>query len=265
MSSRLPWLRFEAVQGRKVFPSILCEDCGRLPTQHRCLVKVSKEGYLFEGAVVCGFAICSPCSSKYGEEGIFHCNLHKAVSLPASSAVRASKFQETDPADSLSLQRLATGSRCSSKSSSLDVENNNKKKKPAGEQQGAENLNSIDVEDNNNKKKSTRERGAEYSATEILLLSKAWISASENTLVGVNQKISTFWESVLQAYNTFKVQHEDYMQRQREKEKFTMRNFRRSVGGNDSDSDSDEDEDVYQLPARNLNSLQQKWSKKYNH
>ncbi len=64
-------------------------------------------------------------------------------------------------------------------------------------------------------------------------------------MVGVNQKISTFWESVLQAYNTFKVQHEEYMQHQREKEKFTMRNFRRSVGGNDSDSDSDEDKDVY--------------------
>jgi hypothetical protein len=102
---------------------------------------VSKDGYLFEGAVICGFPICSPCSSKYGEEGIFCCNLHKAVSLPASSALHASKFQETDPADSLSLQRLATGSRCSSKSSSLNVEKNNNKKKPAGEQQGAENLN----------------------------------------------------------------------------------------------------------------------------
>jgi hypothetical protein len=89
-----------------------------------------------------------------------------------------------------------------------------------------------------------------------LLLSKAWISASENILFGVNQKISTFGESVLQAYNTFKVQHEDYIQRQREKEKFTMRNLHRSVGGNDY-----EDEDVYQLPAQNLNSLQQKWSK----
>jgi hypothetical protein len=89
---------------------------------------VSKDGYLFEGAVVCGFAICSPCSSKYGEAGIFRCNLHKAVSLPASSAVRANKFQETDPADSLSLQRLATGSRCSSKSSSLDVENNKRRR-----------------------------------------------------------------------------------------------------------------------------------------
>jgi hypothetical protein len=122
--------------------------------------------------------------------------------------------------------------------------------------------NSIDVEDNNNKKQTTREQGAEYSATEILLLSKAWISASENTLVGVNQKISTFWESVLHSYNTLKQQQEDYMQRQREKEKFRLRNLQHAAIGNGEDSDSDEDEDVYQLPTQNLNSLQQKWSKK---
>jgi hypothetical protein len=33
----------------------------------------------------------------------------------------------------------------------------------------------------------------------ILLLSKAWVSASENTLVSMNQRISTFWVSLLQA------------------------------------------------------------------
>ncbi len=41
------------------------------------------------------------------------------------------------------------------------------------------------------KKKVTREHGLEYLATEILLLSKAWISASENKLTGVHQKINT--------------------------------------------------------------------------
>jgi hypothetical protein len=50
------------------------------------------------------------------------------------------------------------------------------------------------------KKKATRECGLEYLATEILLLSTAWISVSENTLTGVNQKINTFWESVLKSY-----------------------------------------------------------------
>jgi hypothetical protein len=41
------------------------------------------------------------------------------------------------------------------------------------------------------KKKVTREHGLAYLATEILLLSKAWISASENKLTGVHQKINT--------------------------------------------------------------------------
>jgi hypothetical protein len=41
-----------------------------------------------------------------------------------------------------------------------------------------------------------------------------------------------------------------------------LRNLHRAAIGNGEDSDSDEDEDVYQLPTQNLNSLQQKWSKK---
>ncbi len=51
----------------------------------------------------------------------------------------------------------------------------------------------------NEKKKATREHGLEYLATEILLLSKAWISASENMLTGFNQKINTFWALVLKS------------------------------------------------------------------
>ncbi len=34
--------------------------------------------------------------------------------------------------------------------------------------------------------KMKRERGAEYSTTEILLLLKAWISASEDAIIGIN-------------------------------------------------------------------------------
>ena len=76
MSSALPKLHVEVLQGRKVFPSILYEDCGRLPMQHRCLAEVTSNGYLFDGVVVCGFAIYSPCSSKHGNEGIYCCELH---------------------------------------------------------------------------------------------------------------------------------------------------------------------------------------------
>ena len=65
------------------------------------------------------------------------------------------------------------------------------------------------------KKKATRERGLEYSATEILVLSRSWISASENMLTGINRKINTFWDSVLKSYNVLKEQHEQYMQKRK--------------------------------------------------
>jgi hypothetical protein len=60
--------------------------------------------------------------------------------------------------------------------------------------------------------KTVREQGVEYSSAEILLLSKAWISASENTLTGVSQKMTIFWDSVLKAYNALKEQREEYLQ-----------------------------------------------------
>jgi hypothetical protein len=44
-----PRLYVEVVQGRNVVPSILCEVCNQLPTQHRCLNEVTTDGDLFEG------------------------------------------------------------------------------------------------------------------------------------------------------------------------------------------------------------------------
>jgi hypothetical protein len=115
------------------------------------------------------------------------------------------------------------------------------------------------------KKKATRERGLEYSATEILLLSKAWISASENMLTGVHQKINTFWDSVLKSYTVLKEQHDQYMQKERDKDRFRRNSVRSTLGsmGIDVFEDSpSEDSEVFQLPTRNVGSLQQKWSKK---
>jgi len=117
----------------------------------------------------------------------------------------------------------------------------------------------MDVEE---KKKPVRERGLEYNAVEILLLSKAWISASENAIVGVSQRLSTFWESVSRAYNTLKEQHEQYMQRQSSKDQLRTAQLQRSVLGSDFSPESDDDVALFTLPSRNLNSLQQKWSKK---
>jgi hypothetical protein len=76
-----PSLRVEIVQGRNVFPSIICEECDRFPTQHRCLVEVTTGGYLFDGLVVCGAAVCAICSTKCGQEGTFRCGLHAATTF----------------------------------------------------------------------------------------------------------------------------------------------------------------------------------------
>jgi hypothetical protein len=113
------------------------------------------------------------------------------------------------------------------------------------------------------KKKMNKERGAEYTAVGILLLSKAWISASENTLMGVSQKLTTFWDSVFKAYNTLKQQHDEYMQQQKAKDDFVQRNLCNNLAGVSFDSSCfDTDDDATQLPHRNVGSLQQKWSKK---
>jgi hypothetical protein len=118
------------------------------------------------------------------------------------------------------------------------------------------------------KKKATRERGLEYSAMEILLLSKAWISASENMLTGAHQKINTLWDSVLKSYNVLKEQHEQYMQTEKDKDQFQRNRVRSTLGsmGIDIFEDSpSEDSEVFQLPTQNVGSLQQKWSKRYSH
>jgi hypothetical protein len=115
------------------------------------------------------------------------------------------------------------------------------------------------------RKKATREHGLEYSATEILLLVKAWISASENMLTGVNQKINTFFDSVLKSYNMLKEQHEQYMQKEKDIDRFqcnSIQSFLGSIGIDIFIDSPGDDAEVFQLPTRNVGSLQQKWSKK---
>jgi hypothetical protein len=98
MDDQPPRLRVEVVQGRNVFPSILCEDCNRLPTQHRCLNEVTTNGYLFEDMLVCGLAICALCSSNYGNEGVFRCEKQ-------SSQLYVGWKQPTKPAESQQLDQ----------------------------------------------------------------------------------------------------------------------------------------------------------------
>jgi hypothetical protein len=42
MPQEIPKLRVTFFNGRNVFPSILCKECERFPTQHRCLFDVTK-------------------------------------------------------------------------------------------------------------------------------------------------------------------------------------------------------------------------------
>jgi hypothetical protein len=79
MPQAIPKLRVQFINGRDVFPSIICEECDRYPTQHRCLFEVDGHGYLFDGRQVCGTAVCSICSSSFGNEGIFTCAEHSST------------------------------------------------------------------------------------------------------------------------------------------------------------------------------------------
>jgi hypothetical protein len=225
MPQEIPKLRVQFLNGRDVFPSILCEECERFTTQHRCLFDVTKHGYLFDGCQVCGTAVCSICASSFGNEGIFTCAEHSST-------------KENERPDVIGNERPAAKDNNHGSAQWT----NRAKLKP-------------------DKEKKKKERGVEYSATEILLLSKAWISASENTLTGVHQKMNTFWDSVLQSYNIFKQQHDDYMAKEKQIDKFRMRTLMNSVSRASDFPDEDMDEAI-QLPMRNVGSLQQKWSKK---
>lgn len=236
MPQAIPQLQVQCLNGREVFPSIICEECDRYPTQHRCLFEVSVDGYLFEGRQVCGIAVCSICSSSFGNEGFFTCAEHvnRKENLPPAA---------TNNIDTHAKSSIGQWTTRHNKAFDAPVVRADRK---------------MDEE------KKKKERGVEYSATEILLLSKAWIAASENTITGVHQKLNTFWDSVLQSYNVFKKQHEEYMEREKERDKFRMRNLNNSVNRAvfmESDSDEDNDE-VFLLPVQNVGSLQQKWSKK---
>jgi hypothetical protein len=174
MPQEIPKLQVQFLNGRDVFPSILCEECERFPMQHQCLFDVMKHGYLFDGRQVCGTVVCSICASSFGNEGIFPCAEHSSTKENERPDV---KDNERPAAKDNNHGSAHWMTRCSK---NFVAPGDKAKLKPDEE-------------------KKKKERGVEYSATEILLLSKAWISALENTITGVHQKINTFWDSVLQS------------------------------------------------------------------
>jgi hypothetical protein len=58
-------------------------------------------------------------------------------------------------------------------------------------------------------------RTAEYSARELLILSQAYIKASENSIEGAARRLSKFWDDVSDNYHELKKQQEEYNNRQR--------------------------------------------------
>jgi hypothetical protein len=183
--------------------------------------------------------VCSICSSEFGNEGHFFCAEHSTPQETDATLIASDESINKTFATTVMVNRKVDVANKKVDATNRKMDVTNKK---------------VDEE------KKKKERGVEYSATEVLLLSKAWILASENSLVGVHQKMNTFWESVLQRYNVFKQQHDDYMVREKEKDNFRIRNLNRAAFMEENIPEVAED--VPLLPVRNVGSLQQKWSKK---
>ena len=96
-------------------------------------------------------------------------------------------------------------------------------------------------------------KGKDYSCAELLLLSRAFIAASENSVVGTSQKGETFWVEVEMKYAIFKKEHEVYKRTKAQIEAHNQLVL-------DKDDPSVEIAAVV-LPTHNQSSLQQKWSK----
>lgn len=64
------------------FQSVVCEECLRFKTNHRCTEKVYSDGYYVgndRSNLICGFAICSICCQERGlEENFYRCSIHSS-------------------------------------------------------------------------------------------------------------------------------------------------------------------------------------------
>ena len=210
-----------------MFPTTKCVDCDHFTTNHRCLQEVAEDnnGMLHDGVFVCGKAICSICSSSYGNEGVTRCGEHSGG---------ARKLPSQLPSEPSNRKSLKVGPKMEKELG----------KKPATTEK--------------------KERRPEFCSTEILLLCKAWISASEDAVVGVNQKLKTFWSKVEDAYNVFKQQHDSYMEKEQQKDNLRMQQLHRVLGADTImllGENNAAGAAVVKLPNRTANSLQQKWDK----
>jgi hypothetical protein len=99
-------------------------------------------------------------------------------------------------------------------------------------------------------------KSVEYTAKDLLVVAQVFIRASENSIEGVSQKRSTFWEEVMKCFHMLKKSQKAYDRRQKKKAHYTEVRLRGDFQLSDSEDDSD-----CELPNCSTSSLQQKWSK----
>jgi hypothetical protein len=125
---------------------------------------------------------------------------------------------------------------------------------------GASNVKKKAGKNNNKPLTGAVARTAEYSATELLILSQAYIKTSKYAIDGTCHRQSKFWDDVSECYKKLKAQQEEYDERCRKQKRYTEHSLHRSTSNEFLESSEDEGE-KQTLPPRTASSLQQKWTK----
>lgn len=219
------------------YPSVLCSVCGKVMTTHRCL-HPAKRGLLILEVIgtVCGRPVCGPCNYEHGNETLFRCPSHSAITDESSeeSVVEMDK-------ENVAVISETSQSRKSTKTGG-------KSAKAVASSKGG---------------KGAKGKGNEYTAKDLLILSQAYIKTSEDAVDGTSKRQSKFWDEVAASFNSIKKRQEAYDARHAKRQKFNAVN-RKSDFLSDSDEVDDEDSvtgEKGSIPNRTASSLQQKWSK----
>jgi hypothetical protein len=211
------------------YPSVTCVVCNQLMTHHRCMQPV-KKGLLVIAVVgvVCGKPICGPCNYQHGNEGIFRCPVHSVSDVSSDDDSVAGNKEDAAV--------ILSGKSQITKSGTSGTTTSNKSTKVMAK----------------------GNKGAEYTAKDLLILSQSFIRVSENAVEGTSKKQSKFWDEVAEVFNQLKKQQEAYDARVRKRQKLNKVRLK-----GDFLSSDEEDEDVcgVVVTPRTASSLQQKWSK----
>jgi hypothetical protein len=188
------------------FTQKICGCCSELPTQHRCLAIVTTGGVLYgvQGGRVCGYPVCSPCSFKFGNEGVIRCRFHSSAS---------NDEEVTDVEDCSDLSE----SGIEKENIPLSLPSVTEKKSCA---KGKASKGFVSRIKPTTKVSAKGTRAAEYSAKDLLILSQSFVRCSENAIDGTSQKRNKFWDDVSATFNELKKQQEAFDSRRHKREKY---------------------------------------------